>query len=265
MAAVGKVTALVASAVALSLLLLGLGCDAFSISRNGKAMQQNNAARVIPRPLYMTNKELTVSIDGGSISPSSRASPFAHKLNSSTKWLVTLAHTLAVWSRPSVYLGPYIVVGSIASVYFTDVLKKIINQSRPIGAPIMDPGMPSSHALVSFFSATAWVGVFAPSAAAAAAAGTYCSLASVGQALVLTFASIVAGLRVVCGYHSLAQIFVGAGLGSFLGYLWHQLGQILFFRNPSLTLRLAWIAYLSGSALFIGKKMTKWTTTDKHV
>lgn len=156
----------------------------------------------------------------------------------------------------------YIVVGSIASVYFTDVLKKIINQARPDGAPIMDPGMPSSHALVSFFAASAWAGVFAP---AAAAAGTYCSLARVGQALVLSFASIVAGLRVICGYHSMEQILVGARLGSVMGYLWLLLGETFFTRNPSLMLRLAWIAYLYGSALFIGEKMRKWTTTDKHV
>ena len=78
------------------------------------------------------------------------------KCNASTKWVVTFLNSLALWTRPHRYEGPFIVFGSIAAVYLTNYLKRMINQGRPDGAPFTDPGMPSSHALLSFFIATSW-------------------------------------------------------------------------------------------------------------
>ena len=178
---------------------------------------------------------------------------FIKTLNASTKWLVTLGNTIGVWSRPRRYHGPYIVVGSIAAVYLTQVLKKLINQSRPADAPFADPGMPSSHSLVSFFAAVGWIGSL----------GSYGSLAS--TVALLAAAATVAVLRVVCGYHSVPQIAVGAALGSVLGQSWILLGNLLHMSNPRLLLIGAWAAYLSGSALFITTNMSKWTARDKHL
>ena len=244
--------------------LLCSGCEAFTTSRGdisrtrgpefhiGMYRQADDGPL---QPLRMSSDESS-SPSGGDRFFASRHAPFlVKKLNSSTKWLVTLAHTLAVWTRPGKFHGPYIVVGSIASVYLADVLKGWINQGRPDGAPIVDPGMPSSHALVSFFSAAAWAGVL----------GTAVTPHRLGQALLLAAATAVAVLRVVCGYHTVAQIAVGGVLGSVLGQLWAVLGEELYATNPMLTFRLSWIAYLSGSALFISKKISKWTTTDKHI
>ena len=205
----------------------------------------------------MSSNEAAMPSGDSSVAELRDVPPIVRKLNASTKWLVTLAHTYAVWSRPSRFHGPYIVVGSIAAVYLTDVLKGVINQGRPKGAPFADPGMPSSHALVSFFSAAAWMSVVAPTAAA----GTF----SVGQALLLASASLIAVLRVACGFHSVAQIVVGGLLGSFLGRLWIVIGQVLYSGNSRLTFGLAWTAYLSGSAFFIVNSMSKWTTRDKDL
>lgn len=77
------------------------------------------------------------------------------KLNSSTKWLVTIAQTGAVWSRRD-FVSPFLVLGAILSAFATGTLKELINESRPDGAPFADPGMPSSHALVSTFAAAGW-------------------------------------------------------------------------------------------------------------
>ena len=77
------------------------------------------------------------------------------RLNSSTKWLVTIAQTGAVWSRRD-FVSPFLVLGAILSAFATGTLKELINESRPAGAPFADPGMPSSHALVSTFAAVGW-------------------------------------------------------------------------------------------------------------
>eukprot|EP00978_Attheya_sp_CCMP212_P025856 scaffold83974_cov46-Attheya_sp.AAC.7 len=177
---------------------------------------------------------------------------FIFTLNASTKWLVTLAHTIAVWSRPQTFIAPFIVTGSIVAVYLTGGLKKIINQGRPEGAPFTDPGMPSSHSLVSFFAAVAWVSVLESYAGS-----------NIGKALLVGAASMIAILRVLCGYHSLAQIAVGAGLGSILGQIWVLLGHTLHSHNPRLALISSWTCYLGGSAFFINRNIREWVAKDK--
>lgn len=184
---------------------------------------------------------------------SARVPAVVHALNASTKWLVTLAHTVAVWSRPRAFVGPYVVVGSIGAVYLTEALKKLFNQRRPDGAPIADPGMPSSHALVTFFSAVSWASVVDPSV-----------LGGTIRVLLVGGAATVAVLRVVCGYHSVAQIAVGAGLGSVLGWGWMLLGETVRLSNPRLAYGSAFGAYIAGSAYFIAKNMRHWAARDAH-
>jgi len=185
--------------------------------------------------------------------PSTRVPAVVHALNSSTKWLVALAHTIAVWSRPRAFVGPYVVVGSIGAVYLTEALKKLFDQRRPDGAPIADPGMPSSHALVTFFAAVSWASVVDPSV-----------LGGTIRVLLVGAAATVAVLRVVCGYHSVAQIAVGAGLGSVLGWGWMLLGEAVRSTNPRLAYGSAFGAYIAGSAYFIAKNMRHWAARDAH-
>ncbi|OLP89673.1 Lipid phosphate phosphatase epsilon 2, chloroplastic [Symbiodinium microadriaticum] len=77
------------------------------------------------------------------------------KLDASSKWLVTAGQTAAVVIRHDI-LSPYIVLGGIAASLFTAKIKRIVNQRRPPGSPLTDPGMPSSHALVATFMSVAW-------------------------------------------------------------------------------------------------------------
>jgi membrane-associated phospholipid phosphatase len=226
-----------------TVLLTASPCSAF-ISQ--QAVQH---ASIIQQPKSISS---TISRRGHCVQLSKR--PYAipipgiiYKLNSSTKWLVTAASIVAVWSRPHQFFGPFIVVGSIAAVYLTVVLKGVINQGRPEGAPFADPGMPSSHSLVSFFLAVAWKSL-------------------VGcDGILVAAAAAVATLRVVCGYHTIPQIAVGAVLGSGMGYGWFALGKIFHASNPKLAFALAWSAYLGLSAIYIQRDMRKWLTEHKHL
>lgn len=139
-------------------------------------------------------------------------------------------------------------VGSLAAIYFTDVLKKLINQERPEGSILADPGMPSSHALTSFFLALSWMTVIDGM-----------------NGLLFASAASVAGLRVVCGYHTISQITVGASIGSSLGYLWVSAGKLFYSSKPRLAWGLAWSAYLAGSLVYIFDRMHKWVGEDKHM
>ena len=186
------------------------------------------------------------------------------RVNSSTKWFVTLLNTIAVWSRPSQYEGPWIVFGSIGAVYVTQYLKHRINQTRPQGAPFTDPGMPSSHSVTCFFLAAAWSRSLLFTSV----------LLTAGQQQLASFslwwgAATVAGLRVICGYHSSAQIGVGALLGIVLGTGWSSLGHTLSAAvaiPPSLTLATAWCLYLVGASYFIITKIWKdWLHNEKHL
>lgn len=225
--------------------------------RGGRAETRRNPHVVLPSPMTalpaMGEESAARQAAAQLIRRATNIPAFVFALNSSTKWIVTLAHTLAVWCRPWAYTGPFIVVGSIGAVYLTDALKKIINQGRPEGAPFADPGMPSSHSLVSFFAAAAWASVLDA------------TVPSGGRALLVGAAALIAVLRVICGYHSVAQVAVGAGLGSVLGRGWALLGEILHASDPRLVLSLAWGCYLGGSAFFIRKNMRHWVGRDLHI
>ncbi|CAB9509916.1 PAP2 superfamily [Seminavis robusta] len=201
-------------------------------------------------PIVRLQQQQQSSIDGSENS-SIVIPAWTYRLNASTKWLVTLAAVLGIWTRVPHYQGPFIVVGSIASVYFTVVLKQIINHDRPTGSLLTDPGMPSSHSLVTFFMAAAWV--------------SKSILSLQGSIAVLMGASMVALLRVICGYHSWGQIGVGAVLGSSMGVAWAKLGVALYNSFPVITVRASWAFYIMGSAFYIVKDMRDWLTKDKHI
>ena len=229
-----------------------------SASNNSFDSNDMNNDMIIDDSTASLSKLTALSASASAAIPQSSSNnySFLYKLNASTKWLITMAQTIAVWSRPYNYQGPFIVVGSIISVYITDVLKRVINQQRPTDAPslINDPGMPSSHSLVAFFLSTAWI----------TAAST--SLMMSAQLAILGAAFGVALLRVICGYHTYAQVGVGAILGSIFGYCWSQFGMIANQSNPKLTYVASFGAYILGSALFIWSNMRSWLTKEgKHL
>jgi len=191
------------------------------------------------------------------------------KLNSSTKWIVLVAHSVAVWTRRD-FVAPFIVVGSICSVALAEILKKTINQARPNGAALLDPGMPSSHALVSCFSAAAW-SLYLLSSSGSIFAGGVSAVSSSNSAVshttrtaivafLSTGAGIISALRVACGYHSVAQVTVGAGVGVVTAVGWHALGGVILRTIDLQTATtLTWAAYLVFSGVFIRQRiLRKW-------
>lgn len=240
----------------ITVLFTALPCYSFVSQR-----RVQDALIVRPLKSKAKSKSITVSRSAGhSVQLSKRpddAMPtmipaIIYKINASTKWVVTVATIVAVWSNPQNFFGPYIMVGSIAAVYLTVVLKNIIQQDRPEGAPFSDPGMPSSHSLVSFFLAVAWKSHLV-------------AIASYDGMILLAAATAVATLRVVCGYHTIPQIAVGAVLGSGMGYGWFALGKIFHASNPKLAFALGWSVYLGLSAIYIQRDIRKWITENKDL
>jgi membrane-associated phospholipid phosphatase len=165
-------------------------------------------------------------------------------INAASKWLVSIAVTAGVLWNPKSFRGPFIAVGSIGATVLASKLKRLVNQGRPEGAPFTDPGMPSSHALISFFVACSWG-------------------QQIGEHRAMGAALVVSALRVVCGYHTTPQIAVGGLLGALLGYAWMNLGALLEARYTEAILIASWVAYMFGSVIYIRKEVVRWFTDEK--
>ena len=164
--------------------------------------------------------------------------------NAATKWVVVAAQTTAVLTRQD-FVSPYIVIGSIAAAFGTAALKRIINQQRPAGAPFTDPGMPSSHALVATFAATAWaIQLQDP----------------IIRSLLVAVAATISILRVATGYHTWPQVGVGSLLGAGGAWAWMVLNPTAGVAAPGpLAMGTVYASYVLGSALFVLRKMRSWS------
>ena len=134
-------------------------------------------------------------------------------------------------------------LGAVCNALLSKILKRIINKSRPKGAQLSDPGMPSSHAQSLFFfagylSLAALQSPMLPTAALRWLAAS--AIAGLAAALTL--------LRVRDGLHTVAQVSVGACIGAVNG-------SVFFRLSPTVEQRLAAIVSGSGAApssLFVG-------------
>jgi len=173
---------------------------------------------------------------------------------------VLALNTLAVWKTRS-FAAPFIVTGAIPACFLAKALKKVINQARPAGAEPLDPGMPSSHSLVTFFLATAWVqhlmtGALSPVPAVPLV---------VPSLLVGALAVAVAVLRVVCKYHTVPQVLVGAGVGASCAAAWTAVGAALLRRvDYRAAVLFSFVAYLGMMTLFVRSFVMKWLSGKKQ-
>ncbi|CAN4123578.1 unnamed protein product [Withania somnifera] len=72
-------------------------------------------------------------------------------LNSLSKWLMaTVFGIILLWRHDGEVL--WAVSGSILNAGLSTVLKRILNQERPVSTIRSDPGMPSSHAQSIFYT-----------------------------------------------------------------------------------------------------------------
>ncbi|CAN0299960.1 unnamed protein product [Ectocarpus sp. 12 AP-2014] len=173
-------------------------------------------------------------------------------LGSSTQWVVAGAVGVALITRADVDTLVY-VLGSLINAVFSKVLKKTINQVRPDGAQLSDPGMPSSHAMSLFYLGTYLViglqehGVLLlhPSLPSWPLGVTQT------QTLLGMYALTASLWRVKAGFHTLPQVAVGAAVGAVDAVLWYhlchpyllsqaRLGQVdTVFGGPNIPVELA--------------------------
>lgn len=253
----------VPSLLVLLLLVHWLPCESLFVTSTRVKKYTNHSTQVLKSSQSSRVKKMKYTSYSSSLSSTGESSIYSdaalpprrlpkiiYFLNAGTKWVVSLAVTVGVFWNPRRFQGPYIVVGSIAATYLAAYLKKIFDQGRPEGAPFTDPGMPSSHALVSFFVAMAWHHALGSGA---------------GRPWLLASALLVSILRVICGYHTVPQIAVGGTLGTLLGHAWMSLGFVLETHNGKGTFTFAWSAYLIGSAFYIHKNLRRWLTDEKYL
>ena len=129
-----------------------------------------------------------------------------------TKWIVSGTAALTIITRQDM-ASVGCVFGAVLNALLAKVLKRIWNESRPAGARLKDPGMPSSHAQSLFFFAS-----YLAVAATTAPGPEPWQLA--GGAGLLPLAYALAWQRVRAGLHTPAQVAVGGAIGSATGAAW---------------------------------------------
>ena len=146
-----------------------------------------------------------------------------------TKWIVSGCVGLALLCTqgdPKIVL---LVFGALVNALLGKKLKRWLSQPRPGGAPLPDPGMPSSHALSLFFLATfaatdclqgVWQSPSPAPATVEAAASTLVWPSTIVAPSLLLGAALLSYLRVRNGLHTAAQVAVGAALGLVNGAAW---------------------------------------------
>ena len=135
-------------------------------------------------------------------------------IGKNTKWIVSLSAAAVLLYRRDA-LAVSAIAGALSNAVLGKVLKRILQQKRPDGAPLADPGMPSSHAMSLFFlscylcsAIVSWTPTWSPLQGAAAIAS------------LLGFAASGAAWRVKSGLHTAAQVVVGGLLSGTNGFLW---------------------------------------------
>lgn len=141
-----------------------------------------------------------------------------YPVGKSTKWVVSAAVAYTLATRRDIPTLSF-VVGSLMNGVLSKVLKRLLNQKRPDTATQTDPGMPSSHAQSLFFLGTyamlalgggtppSWLPVSVPAA----------------QGLLLAYITTASLWRVLVGFHTTAQVAVGAAVGTATARAWHAL------------------------------------------
>jgi dolichyldiphosphatase len=139
-------------------------------------------------------------------------------INRATKYAVSLAVVLAVCAAGASPRACWDVAGAVASSAANKALKRLLNHSRPEGAPKADPGMPSSHAnSLAFLAATAALEVWR--VGGGGGGGTAAAL----SAALLALGAFLSWLRVRLGFHTPEQVIAGCAFGSVCAVGWHAL------------------------------------------
>lgn len=143
---------------------------------------------------------------------SSLSSGLESMLNQLSKWLVPgVFSAIILWRHDAEAL--WAATGYVVNLGLSVMLKRILNQERPVSAQKLDPGMPSSHAQFIFFS-----GAFAILSVVQRLGINALTMFISGFAL--AFGAYLSWLRVSHRLHTTSQVVVGAVVGSIFSVLW---------------------------------------------
>mmetsp|Transcript_20541 Transcript_20541/g.68954 ORF Transcript_20541/g.68954 Transcript_20541/m.68954 type:complete len:203 (-) Transcript_20541:107-715(-) len=129
------------------------------------------------------------------------------------KWIVSAAAMATLVARNDT-VCTICVLGAVVNALSTKVLKHTIAQARPTGAPLVDPGMPSSHASSLFYFATF---------IAIALRESYDKRLLAAAAALPALAFSASWYRVRSGLHTAAQVVVGALVGAAFAIAWWRM------------------------------------------
>ncbi|MCD9640232.1 hypothetical protein HAX54_025416 [Datura stramonium] len=155
-------------------------------------------------------------------SSSSASSGVNATLNSLSKWLVAaLFGIIFLWRHDAQAL--WAASGSVLNAWFSTVLKRILNQERPVSTIRSDPGMPSSHAQSIFYTVTfcifSMLEYFGLN-----------GITAVISSLIFAIGSYFSWLRVSQQLHTASQVAVGAVLGFSLSVFWFWLWDAIVLK-----------------------------------
>mmetsp|Transcript_15009 Transcript_15009/g.30391 ORF Transcript_15009/g.30391 Transcript_15009/m.30391 type:complete len:232 (-) Transcript_15009:195-890(-) len=154
-------------------------------------------------------------------------SPVLRLVGSSTKWVVGGSVGMALLLvRNAAVLN--MILGALANALFNKALKRVINEARPDGAVLKDPGMPSSHACSLAFLSTFGVLalLFSKPVWWPAHLSPYPLISAI---LAYDFVSL--RYRLKSGLHTLPQLVVGATVGGLNASWFFFLCELSFNEN----------------------------------
>ncbi|KAL3527131.1 hypothetical protein ACH5RR_011787 [Cinchona calisaya] len=133
-------------------------------------------------------------------------------LNNLSKWLVTILFGIfLLWKHDAEAL--WAAMGSVINAGLSSLLKKLLNQERPVAYLRSDPGMPSNHAQSIFFVTTLAI-------LSTVQSWGLNGLTTAISGIVLAAGSYFSWLRVSQQLHTFSQVVVGALLGTIFSILW---------------------------------------------
>ncbi|XP_075106044.1 lipid phosphate phosphatase epsilon 2, chloroplastic-like [Nicotiana tabacum] len=133
-------------------------------------------------------------------------------LNSLSKWLIAAVFGIIFFWKHDME-AVWATSGGIINICLSIVLKRILNQERPVSTLRSDPGMPSSHAHYIFYTLTfcihSMIQYFGLN-----------GITAVVSAFILVMGSYFSWLRVSQQLHTLNQVAVGAVIGFCFSIFW---------------------------------------------
>ncbi|XP_047328382.1 lipid phosphate phosphatase epsilon 2, chloroplastic-like [Impatiens glandulifera] len=151
----------------------------------------------------MINKRLKLCING-----------LESTLNCQSKWIMAIFFVgYILWRRD----GPasWAAIGSLVNFGLSKILKKMLNQERPVSHfNRSDPGMPSSHSQTIFYTSTLAIISMVQYHGFNGFIMLLCPL-------IFSLGSYLSWLRVLHQLHTINQVKVGAVIGFAFSVFWH--------------------------------------------